>query len=141
MLYQPKHYKAYQIVDAATYSKFGEQSLQFFRNEALEMLDQFHELFNAPILVNNWKQDGQFQWRGLRTVDFPGGAKWSAHRVGAAFDFNVTGLTPSQVAATILQNQAKIPHCRRMEDPTKTKGWTHCDVIETGIGSILIIQP
>lgn len=140
MIYTPHRFKAYELVDANTYAHFGEQAFQFFRVEALEMLDQLSELFGArSITINNWKQDGPFQWRGLRTLDYTQGAKWSAHRLGAAFDFNVSGLAPGQVYDIIMA--AKPSKVRRIEDPTKTLGWTHCDTIEHGGDGILVIQP
>ena len=140
MIYTPHRFKAYEVVDKLTFEAFGEQAFQFFRVEALQMLDQLSELFGAKsITVNDWKSGGSLQWRGLRTIDYPKGAKWSAHRLGAAFDFNVSGLTSQQVSEIILA--AKPSKVRRMEDPAKTETWIHLDTIEHDGDGILIIQP
>ena len=147
MIYTPKRFKAFEITDSATYAKFGEQAFQFFRIEALQMLDQLSDLFkDRAITINNWKSGGEFQWRGLRTLDYPekdanGQPKSprSAHRLGAAFDFNVSGLTPQQVYQIILA--AKPSKIRRMEDISITTGWTHCDTYEWDGDGILIVKP
>ena len=141
MIPRPLHFKAYELCDPATYEIYGEQALQFFRPEALQMLDQLSAFFQVPILINNWKSGGPFQWRGLRTIECTQGSARGAHRLGAGWDFNVQGKTPQEVYDTILANPDEFPAIKRMENIEKTPTWTHCDTIEFDGGGILIVEP
>lgn len=142
MLYIPKHFKAYEICDPATYALFGEQSFQFFRPEALKLLDEISAAFSGKaVIINNWKTEGAFHWRGLRTLDCTQGAARSAHRLGAAFDFNVHDWTPLGVYSYVLGHPEQFPSARRIEDGTITTGWTHLDTLEHDSSGILVVKP
>lgn len=141
MILKPKFFKAYELVDRDTYLIFGEDSFKFLRPELLVLIDDVRLFFNAPVTINNWKDSGQFMWRGFRTNACTDGAAMSAHRVGAAVDINVSGKTPQEVYTTILANPWAFKMLRRMEHIASTPGWNHLDVIEHDQPGIKIIKP
>lgn len=141
MIYRPKYFKAWELVDPATYARFGEESLMFLRPELLMLADEVRAFFGVPILINNWHSDGPFHWRGLRTAACTEGAVWSGHRVGGAIDINVGQLKSIDVYHALLEHKECVPHLRRIEDGAVTTGWTHLDVIEHEQPGILIIKP
>jgi hypothetical protein len=137
---KPKKFQAYELVDKATYECLGEKSLQSFRPELIEILDQLSEGFpGKAITVNNWKAGGPFQWRGLRTRDCTQGAVNGAHFVGAGVDFNVAGMTSDAVFQYIKANPGKFPAIRRLEDPKIATSWTHADCFEHDGSGILVV--
>ena len=142
MIHVPKRFKTHELVDPATFAALGDKALEIFRPEALMVLDELSAFFgDKAITINNWKTDGQFHWRGLRTIECTQGAARGPHRVGAAWDINVAGMTPDEVFAAITGNPDNFPHIRRMEDGAVTTGWTHVDVWEHDAPGILIFKP
>jgi hypothetical protein len=138
----PKRFKAYELVDRATYAKFGESAFMLFRHELLLLLDELSAAFpGKAITVNNWKSGGSFDSRGLRTPTDPTGAPYSAHRLGAAVDFNVAGMASKAVYEYIMANPDKFPHARRIEDPAIATGWTHLDTLDHPGEGIKVVKP
>lgn len=142
-----KHFKAFELVDPQTYAKFGEDSFKFFRPEILYALDRLREFFDRPMIVNNWKTGGPFQWRGLRTIDCAEGAALSPHRVGAAIDFDVVGMDEDLARQMILAKPlGSFPGIRRIEDGLvassgNRRQWTHIDCFEHDGPGIKVFQP
>ena len=126
-----RNFKIQELVDKKTYEKFGKQAQMFLRDETLEALDELRDLLSRPLIINNWYDGGEYEWSGLRTIDCYTGAKWSGHRVGAAYDLKCPTMTPSKLREFI-RYQYKGGHLqgiRRMELDTPT--WTHIDSLMT----------
>lgn len=70
------NFKAYELVDKATYELHGEKCLQMFDRELLLFIDGLHGQLQEDlggkisIVVNDWKWGGKFQWRGLRNIHY-----------------------------------------------------------------------
>lgn len=139
MIYIPKHFKIHELVDKQTYDKFGKLAFHFFRPEALRALDNLREVIGRPLIINNWKDGGEYEWSGLRTIDYYGGAKWSAHRLGAAFDVKCKTVNAATIQGLIRANHHKLMDIRRMEIGTPT--WTHIDVINTSYNYLYEFKP
>ena len=104
-MYKCEHFQIEELVDKATYDKFGEQAWMFFDPAILFSLDGVRDYFGKPVTVNNWKAGGPFQWRGLRPRSCDIGAEYSIHRFGGATDLDVKGLTAEEVRQEILKNK------------------------------------
>lgn len=90
------------------------------------------ELFGKPLIVNNWHTGGTYTLRGYRPSNTKIGAKFSMHKLGKAFDFDVVGLPDSDVKAFIMKNQESFYKAgvRRMESALDAPTWTHLDIKE-----------
>jgi len=88
------------------------------------------EFFGKPVRVNTWHLGGQFKERGWRNKRTKTGAKYSDHKIGKAFDFNVVGLTDNEVKEKIMQNEKLFyaAGVRRMEHKNYATTWTHLSV-------------
>lgn len=127
MIYRPKYFKAYELVDFHTFDKFGEDSVAFFRPEILIALDTIREKTTLKCTVNNWKQGGPFKWRGLRTVDSLTGASYSMHRFGGAFDLDIDGLTADEAREWLRANRPKYPELQAITRIEIGVNWCHID--------------
>src|SRR3990170_2749999 len=125
-----KHFKLYELVDKATYETRGEEAWQLFDTDALIMLDDLREFFNAAVTVNNWHAGGPFQFRGYRPPTYkPGVTPGSYHRKGKAFDCDVAGHTALEcrkmiVAAAKVDNPL-VAKINRLEGNVS---WLHADI-------------
>jgi hypothetical protein len=73
--------------------------------------------------------------------DSVGSRDSSQHRVGAAADFKVPGMTPDQVVRTIIE--ADLPFdqiIREFSDPVNGGGWTHVSIADKPRRQALIID-
>ena len=90
-------------------------------------LNAIRDHFNRGVIVNNYLWGGSLKYRGLRPSNHDS-AKLSKHKFGQAVDFNVKGLTSSEVVESILKNWNKFnKFFTRMENPNITVTWTHLD--------------
>lgn len=105
MMFRCKHFDIKELVDEKTYKQFEEGSWMFFNQDALKALDGIRDYFETPVIVNNWASGGQFQFRGLRPITYTGGGTYSQHRLGNAFDCDVSGMSAEQVRKKILADK------------------------------------
>ncbi len=105
MFYKCEHFDVEELVDRATFEKWGEKAWMFLRAEALYSLDGIRRFFNRPTWVNNWAVGGKLEWRGLRPSYCNLGELHSQHRFGNAFDCNVDGISAEEVRKAILENR------------------------------------
>jgi hypothetical protein len=73
--------------------------------------------------------------------DSVGSRDSSQHRIGAAADFKVPGMTPDQVVRTIIE--ADLPFdqiIREFSDPVNGGGWTHVSIADKPRRQALIID-
>lgn len=91
----------------------------------------------GPITINDYAWGGSLDERGLRDNDGPmvkskGRPYLSAHVLGAAFDFDVEGMTANEVRAWLKENANRLPYKIRLE--RKYNGhyisWVHLDVCD-----------
>jgi hypothetical protein len=132
MIYQCRHFKIFELVDQRTYDLYGETAWMFFPDESKRMIDGIRDYFSmlagkdVPVTINNWHFNGTHQWRGLRTIEFTGGAVRSFHRLAAAFDMDIEGVPAHEARREILANQDHeyLQYITCMEDRVS---WLHVD--------------
>ncbi len=129
-----KYFKIQELVCSHCYSKFGEASWQFISTELLSTIYTLRcIIFNKPMTINTWHNAGQFSQRGLRCnicqlVKSKNSIYLSAHCLGKAIDFNVSGMTSSEVNQAVRDNADKFEYPIRLE--SNTDGWSHVDVFQ-----------
>lgn len=127
-MYKCEHFGLYELVDPATYNKYGEFAWQFMDASLLKCMDIIRDELKSPITVNNWKWGGNRSWSGLRTPDSPYYSIYSPHTRGSAIDFLTEGFTADYVRDVIrrLFNEGKLPvDGIRLEMGVS---WIHIDV-------------
>ena len=139
MFYRPKHFQTWELVSPDVHEKFGDQAWMFFNPSILISLDGIRDYFGKPVTVNNWKQGGSFQWRGLRPRGCDVGAEYGMHRFGGAVDLDVKGLTAEEVRQEILKNKdhEKFRLINCLEGKVS---WVHMDTRNI-LQRILIVYP
>ena len=127
MFYQCRYFKIEELVDPITFRNLGSRCWILFRPEALIALDDLREYFGSPIIVNNWESGGVLEYRGFRPKDCTIGAIYSQHRLGNAFDCNVTFVSTNEARNEILRNKDH-DLFKRITAIEKGVGWLHFDL-------------
>lgn len=140
MIYTARHFVIQELVSPEVYEARGEQSWQLLDVYLVITLDQLRDEF-GPIVVNNWHFGGNFKYSGLRPLTGGVGAQFSQHRFGRAADCKPQAITPQEMHAHILANQAKFPHLRVLEAIEATPSWVHVDVRNHSRPDIWVVNP
>lgn len=117
-----------ELVCNHTYSKWGEQSWQFLDTDFLHaLLIVRRDILKAPM----WCNSATLHQRGLRCnrcdmVRSKSSVYLSAHCLGKAGDFTITGMTAEEARRKIKANANLLPCNIRLE---KNKTWLHLDVL------------
>lgn len=110
-----RYFDIRELVPKDVYEKLGESAWELLDRKAIDTLDFIRENVGLPVIVNDWKWGGQNQYRGYRPKDCTIGAKYSAHKDGAAFDITVKGWTDEQLKKWLSDNEQKLPYNIRVE--------------------------
>ena len=133
--------------------KHGYNPQWYINPDAVRFLEWLKTQVNdAPITINNWKYKGSRNWSGLRTWLYSWGGTFfetwaknmSQHRYKCAYDIVIPGYTPHQIVQIIKDNWDYINKEFRLttvENPDKTRTWTHVDFRWTGYNYLLIVNP
>ena len=135
--YLPVHFTIYEVAPKKVIDSLGEErTWQQFDPRLLWTLDAMREYFNRKIYVNH----AGLQNRGLRPAE-NSTIEWSQHTAGRAADFTVDGLTDAEVQKTILDKQKSVPAFRFIAAiEADTDGWTHIDIRNSCVDTILIFS-
>lgn len=141
-----KYFKVYELVSKEVYNHYSESTIMNRMNsDLIKLIDWIREESKVPIIINNWKNGGEFSQRGLRSnVDQivkdstkKGLPTLSPHVLFMAVDMNPTyssGKSAEWLWDWIHSNAHNAPCNFRMENKTATvnsKGevsWVHVDV-------------
>ena len=121
----PKSFKIQELVDKATYEKWGDKSIWFLDPVMLNLIQYFRNTF-GPITINNWHIGGDRQWSGLRTPRSPYYKQWSQHSFGRAADMLFSDVTPSEIDKYILDNEYDMKRMG-LGGVELGKTWNHID--------------
>lgn len=132
-----RYFKIYELVGRLTYKVFGERAWMFFSTNILKSLLIVRIGLDSPITVNTWYWSGKFSQRGLRTVFqqiaknafYKGRLYLSPHLFARAIDFDVEGMTATNVRSWMVKNADLFPEKIRLEKTYKGKeiNWVHMD--------------
>ena len=117
-----------ELVCNHTFAKFGNNSWQFLDTDYLHcLLIIRRDIIKRPM----WCNGSQKKQRGLRCnrcemVRGKSSVYLSAHVLGKAGDFTISGMTAEQARQTIRANADKLPCNIRIEEGVS---WLHFDVL------------
>jgi len=125
-----RYFRISELVGKRTYAKYGERAWRFLDYRLLYVMLIIRKGLSRRITANT----PRLQQRGLRTIvqqlvrdKFRRGVLYiSPHMQGKALDFDVEGMTASEVRSWILANQELFPFKIRLE---RGVSWVHVDVI------------
>ena len=124
-MYKCKYFKAYELVPEKLYKLRGEKALELLDRELLVALDYVREKL-GKVTVNTWNSGGVFQYRGIRTPECPEYSITSQHPYGKAVDFDVEGMTSSEVNQWLIDNRNE-PQLQAISFIEMGMNWTHID--------------
>ncbi len=138
-----EQFKAYELVDRDTFQDHGEESTSFFRPEILIALEELRTAIDKPLVINNWREGGEYSWSGLRTIKCFIGAPYSMHRLGGAFDIKCPTMRPDRMREVIitLKRQGFLKTLTRMEAASGDNSWVHIDCKPTGKSELVVFSP
>lgn len=122
------YFKIEELVCDHTYAKFGEKSWQFLDTNYLHcLLIVRRDILKRPMVCNTSTK----KQRGLRCNRCPevrnkSSVYLSAHCLGKAGDFSISGMTAEEARRKIKENAALLPCNVRLE---KNVSWLHMDVL------------
>jgi hypothetical protein len=156
--HKPKYFNIRELVDPVTFQERGEKALQLLHADALYSLDLIRERYGKPVRVNNWhrvkpsdpslyldaswrKKNGVFIFRGFRPAWCTEGSKYSQHRLGSGFDFDVDGMTAEEVREDIRKHPDE-PAFYAIKAVELGVPWVHVDARNIPDGQrIMWIEP
>lgn len=133
-----RYFSLRELVDRATYEKYGDFAWNFFDTRLLETMFALRDkIIKATMTINTWMTGGKFDERGLRTNLSPliqaktkeNKLSMSAHSTGKGVDFDAKGMTAAEVRRLIQEKANLLPHPVRLEDAVT---WVHIDVYNDG---------
>lgn len=123
------YFKIQELVCPHIFSKWGESAWQYLDTAYLEALLVIRrDILQRPMVCNS----SNLTQRGVRCnmcelVRQKDSVYMSAHILGKAGDFTVSGMSAEEARRKILQMQEMLPHPIRMETGVT---WLHYDVLE-----------
>lgn len=138
-MYKCEHFKIHELVDPATYDKFGQGAWKFFDSRLLKGIDDLRKTFGS-CTINSWKWGGQYKWSGYRSPACKIGAKNSLHRLWRAFDCKFKDMTAAEIRGFIRKDPIYWgKYFSRIENGVN---WLHIDSAnDTGSGHIKFFNP
>jgi hypothetical protein len=123
-----KWFKLYELLPPEIYCD-EDHGWDMLCDRLKQTIDYCRELFNAPLVINDWKNKGHRQNCGFRTKTCAVGAKFSAHKQGMAADIICSRLSAAQMRKILHDNADKLPFKVRLE---ANVSWLHIDVRTDG---------
>lgn len=123
-MYKPKYFKAHELVDRQTYTKYGDKSLMLFEDWVLQLLDAFRKAYGKSLSINNYGYGGKRINSGLRALDCKVGAYKSKHKQGIAFDIRAKDMDDLRA---FIKKHDTFFQIARVEKFEYTKSWCHIE--------------
>jgi hypothetical protein len=132
-----------EFVPKEIYAQFGNKSRWFINQKMVDIAQFLRDVTGLPGTINNWFDNGQYNFSGYRPPDCTVGGELSQHKFCNAIDYKAHGITPPEVLEVIKKNYAKLRELglTTVEDVSKTPTWNHLDCRNTGMDELLIVMP
>lgn len=133
-----------EFVSKEIYAKWGDASLWFIDPRIIQVAQFIRSRHGKPVTINGTLNGHTYNFSGF---DPPGGyrkaSSLSQHRFGRAVDLKFSGMTVQEAYKDIMENQdiyLKIG-LTTVENIAHTASWLHCDIRETKMDTIKIVNP
>lgn len=138
-----KYFEIEEFVPPQIFKQYQQKSLWFIDPKIIEIATAYREFFDQPVIINNWYNGGPYSYRGYRPPRVNIGSEYSQHKFGRAFDCNIGKMTSKEAYEQVTKN---FDHFSKyglttLENYKFTDGWLHSDCRETGIKTLLIVDP
>jgi len=123
-----QYFAPHELVSLLHYTDFDDKDdiYSLFDDKLKAVMVYIRETINKPFVVNTWKKQGRFQYRGYRDRTCSIGAPKSMHREGKALDFDIVGWNAETSRKRIVELCIKdLPYPIRIE---KGVNWVHIDI-------------
>lgn len=132
MIIRPANFQLYEFVCEHVFTTFGDMAWAFIDPRLLMTIDRVRIKIGKEITINNWHDGGQFSQRGLRCIQcqlikdwcVAGEVHCDPHALGCAVDFDVDGLSASEIRLWLFKNADIWPYPIRLESDVN---WVHLD--------------
>ena len=140
-MYIPVRFKAYELVDKATYDVIGADAFNMIDPRLLEFIDALsfalerHHKRRIRLICNNWywhkdpTATDYFQWRGLRTKMYHVYSRTSYHskKPCQALDMHSPDISSTALIDFVLTNQDE-DWCKSIGGVEMGVNWLHADL-------------
>jgi len=136
------HFYYHEFFSRGIWQSKNEIQLRKLVDERLiVIMEKIRISLNEPVYINNWKWNGNSQYRGFRPQSHSS-VRYSQHKFGRGIDFHVRNLTADEVRQYILNHEQEYMDLgvTRMEDGRDAPTWVHLDLAWTGQGSIVMFR-
>ncbi len=136
-----------ELVSRRVFESQGNFALGLIRPTLLRAIHFLRVYFDASIYVNTWAYSsllGSFHQRCFRQMHITTGARYSRHKYGMAVDFNVRGMSSSDVFENVVTHPLDFLRVgfTTIEDTSFTPTWTHLDIRATNlVNELLVVSP
>lgn len=131
-----------EFIPPDIYKERGDNAITLLDDRIISLAQYFRTLYGV-VTINNWHNGGNYKESGLRRSDTSTGAKYSQHKYGRAVDLKFSDKTVQEVYQDIMDNKQMFYNAglRAVENINATPTWLHIDVRNTGVQSIIIVNP
>lgn len=129
-----------EFVPEEIFDIYGRKSIWFVSDWQILIATAIRKRYEKPLVINDWMWGGKLQNRGTRSPFSNVGAPWSQHKMKAAIDFNVMGMSPQE----LFEDMPKwhfIKLIGATEDIAYTPTWSHIDNRKRLTKDIHIVRP
>lgn len=130
-----------EVVPKDIYSSYGEGALRFIDLKVVYLAQDIRSYFDKPITINNWINNGNFNFRGFRPHYYSEkkSSIASQHRFGRALDFDIKGISAEEVREQLIKyRDNKFKDLTGLEMSVR---WVHIDVRASLDGKLLMFAP
>ncbi len=129
-----------EFVPRDFYQENGDGSLKFIDQRIVLACQYLREKIGKPIIINNWHNDGEREFSGLRPFVCKVGVMYSQHKYGRAADLKCEGLSGEELRSVVKMYWGDLKkYITTMEADTET--WLHIDCRWTANPDQLLIIP
>ena len=131
-----EHFDIREFVPKEIWDLFGESSIWFIDQRLVLFCEWLHNFCNAPVTINTWFIEGNYNESGFRDPLTPTGAKLSQHKYGRAADIKVFGYTPDKLRQIVRDHWDEVKGWITTIEKD-TPSWLHADCRWTGLHKLL----
>jgi hypothetical protein len=140
------HFELHELVCDHVFKKYKNRAWMFLDPRLITTINNIRERIGKPITINNWKDGGTFNERGLRCTQCSivkdniakGNLYMSAHVLGKGVDFDIQGMTAEESRQYIINHATLWPYHIRLEAGVN---WVHLDLYNQEEDKVILFNP
>jgi hypothetical protein len=128
-----KNFILQEFIDPEIYQIKKEKSIELIDRRIVLVAQLIKEIFDVPVMINNWHEGGGYKESGLRKFLTKTGAPFSQHKYGRAADLKIEGWDDYEKVRDVIRDywdNLRVLGLTTIETGTPT--WLHIDCRFTG---------